>query len=125
MGLGAPGPLVEDHEIEQIVDFIAEQGKPSYEMEIHQQLSKPTAVLDAAPSDEEEELIQQCIEVIRSEQKASVSKLQDFSIPRFASSRISKLHNHQAPNFALGHANLIVSFPFGPRPGIRSTNQPK
>ena len=72
----AQGPLVEDHEIEQIVDFIAEQGKPSYEMEIHQQLSKPTAVLDAAPSDEEEELIQQCIEVIRSEQKASVSKLQ-------------------------------------------------
>jgi len=72
----AQGPLVEDQEIEQIVDFIAEQGKPSYEMEIHQQLSKPTAVLDAAPSDEEEELIQQCIEVIRSEQKASVSKLQ-------------------------------------------------
>ena len=26
----AQGPLVEDHEIEQIVDFI-EQGKPSYE----------------------------------------------------------------------------------------------
>lgn len=72
----AQGPLVEDHEIEQIVDFIAEQGKPSYEMEIHQQLSKPVATLDAQPSDEEEELIQQCIEVIRSEQKASVSKLQ-------------------------------------------------
>ena len=72
----AQGPLVEDHEIEKIVDFIAEQGKPSYELEIHKQLSKPMAVLDAAPSDEEEELIQQCIEVIRSEQKASVSKLQ-------------------------------------------------
>ena len=72
----AQGPLVEDHEIEKIVDFIAGQGKPSYELEIHKQLSKPMAVLDAAPSDEEEELIQQCIEVIRSEQKASVSKLQ-------------------------------------------------
>jgi len=72
----AQGPLVEDREIEKIVNFIAEQGKPSYELEIHKQLSKPTAVLDAAPSDEEEELIQQCIEVIRSEQKASVSKLQ-------------------------------------------------
>ena len=72
----AQGPLVEDHEIQQIVDFIAEQGKPSYELEIHKQLSKPIAVIDAAPSDEEEELIQQCIAVIRSEQKASVSKLQ-------------------------------------------------
>ena len=73
----AQGPLVEDSEIQQIVDFIAEQGKPSYEMEIHEQLSKPAG---AGPMEggcgEDEELIQQCIEVIRSEQKASVSKLQ-------------------------------------------------
>jgi S-DNA-T family DNA segregation ATPase FtsK/SpoIIIE len=73
----AQGPLVEDNEIQQIVDFIAEQGKPSYEMEIHEQLSKPAG---AGPMEggcgEDEELIQQCIEVIRSEQKASVSKLQ-------------------------------------------------
>jgi len=59
------------------VDFIAKQGKPSYEAEIHKQLSKPVASFgDESGIDEDEEIIQQCIEVIRSEQKASVSLLQ-------------------------------------------------
>ena len=73
----AQGALITDQEIQNIVDFIAKQGKPSYEMEIHQQLSKPGANTDIDSGiDEDEELIQQCIEVIRSEQKASVSLMQ-------------------------------------------------
>ena len=73
----AQGALITDQEIQNIVDFIAKQGKPSYEMEIHQQLSKPAASLgDESGIDEDEDLIQQCIEVIRSEQKASVSLMQ-------------------------------------------------
>ncbi|MHC1764202.1 MAG: DNA translocase FtsK [Verrucomicrobiia bacterium] len=73
----AQGALITDQEIQSIVDFIAKQGKPSYEMEIHQQLSKPSNGLeDGSGCDEDEELIQQCIEVIRSEQKASVSLMQ-------------------------------------------------
>jgi ribosomal protein S25 len=61
----------------KVVEFIAKQAKPSYEMEIHQQLSKPTSSYgDESGIDEDEEIIQQCIEVIRSEQKASVSLLQ-------------------------------------------------
>jgi len=72
----AQGALITDKELENIVEFIAKQGKPSYEMEIHQQLSKPSANTDIeSGTDEDEELIQQCIEVIRSEQKASVSLL--------------------------------------------------
>jgi S-DNA-T family DNA segregation ATPase FtsK/SpoIIIE len=72
----AQGALITDQEINGIVDFIAKQGKPSYEMEIHQQLSKPAASDIESGIDEDEEIIQQCIEVIRSEQKASVSLLQ-------------------------------------------------
>ena len=73
----AQGALITDQEIQSIVDFIAKQGKPSYEMEIHQQLSKPGSGFDDESGiDEDEEIIQQCIEVIRSEQKASVSLLQ-------------------------------------------------
>jgi S-DNA-T family DNA segregation ATPase FtsK/SpoIIIE len=73
----AQGALITDHEIQGIVDFIAKQAKPSYEMDIHQQLSKPTGGFeDDGGIDEDEELIQQCIEVIRSEQKASVSLMQ-------------------------------------------------
>jgi len=73
----AQGALITDKELEDIVGFIARQGKPSYEMEIHQQLSKPSANTDIESGiDEDEEIIQQCIEVIRSEQKASVSLMQ-------------------------------------------------
>ena len=75
----AQGVLVTDAEIQKVVDFIATQAKPSYELEIHQQLQKtPGGGFDASESgcDEDEELIQQCIEVIRSEQKASVSLMQ-------------------------------------------------
>lgn len=73
----AQGALITDQEIQSIVDFIAKQAKPSYEVEIHQQLSKPASSFDDESGiDEDEEIIQQCIEVIRSEQKASVSLLQ-------------------------------------------------
>jgi S-DNA-T family DNA segregation ATPase FtsK/SpoIIIE len=74
----AQGALITDQEIQDIVDFIAKQGKPSYEVEIHKQLQKPVSSLDNGGSgiDEDESLIEQCIEVIRSEQKASVSLMQ-------------------------------------------------
>ncbi|MCU0783338.1 MAG: DNA translocase FtsK [Verrucomicrobia bacterium] len=73
----AQGALITDYEIQTIVDFIAKQAKPSYEMEIHQQLSRPANDFgNESGIDEDEEIIQQCIEVIRSEQKASVSLLQ-------------------------------------------------
>jgi len=73
----AQGSLITDQEIQSIVEFIAKQAKPSYELEIHQQLSKAGGGFDEENGiDEDEEIIQQCIEVIRSEQKASVSLLQ-------------------------------------------------
>jgi S-DNA-T family DNA segregation ATPase FtsK/SpoIIIE len=73
----AQGALITDQEINSIVGFIAKQAKPSYEMEIHRQLSKPTSRFENENGiNEDEELIQQCIEVIRSEQKASVSLMQ-------------------------------------------------
>ncbi len=73
----AQGALITDQEILSIVEFIARQAKPSYELEIHEQLSKPAGGFeDAGGIDEDEEVIQDCIEVIRSEQKASVSLLQ-------------------------------------------------
>jgi S-DNA-T family DNA segregation ATPase FtsK/SpoIIIE len=77
----AQGVLITDEEINQCVEFIAKQGKPSYEMEIHNALKKaPSSVaqpFDAEEGEGEDEgLIEQCVEVIRSEQKASVSLLQ-------------------------------------------------
>src|SRR2546425_3536587 len=55
----AQGALITDHEIQSAVDFIAKQGKPSYEAEIHKQLSKPVASFgDESGIDEDEEIIQ-------------------------------------------------------------------
>jgi DNA segregation ATPase FtsK/SpoIIIE, S-DNA-T family len=73
----AQGALITDQELLDIVEFIAKQGKPNYDVEIQQQLSKPVSSFDGEGGiDEDEDLIQQCIEVIRSEQKASVSLMQ-------------------------------------------------
>jgi S-DNA-T family DNA segregation ATPase FtsK/SpoIIIE len=79
----AQGALITDQEIERVVDHIAKQGKPSYEVEIHQALQKaPSSVgnmsLDPSDgtSDEDEELLEKCVDIIRSEKKASVSLLQ-------------------------------------------------
>ncbi len=73
----AQGALITDKELEDIVAFIATQGGPSFVPEIHKELSKPTISSDIESGiDEDEALIQQCIEVIRSEHKASVSLLQ-------------------------------------------------
>jgi S-DNA-T family DNA segregation ATPase FtsK/SpoIIIE len=71
------GALITDQELQNAVDFIATQAKPSYEVEIHKQLSKPSPSADIESGiDEDEEIIQDCIEVIRSEQKASIALLQ-------------------------------------------------
>ena len=72
----AQGVLITDEEIQKIVDHIANQGTPAYEMEIHEQLSQPSPVSGDSDSDEDEELIEKCIEIIRREQKASVSLMQ-------------------------------------------------
>jgi S-DNA-T family DNA segregation ATPase FtsK/SpoIIIE len=79
----AQGALITDQEIEQLVEFIAKQGKPSYEPEIHQRLQSTPSSLgsmsldpESDVSDADEELIEKCIEVIRTEKKASVSLLQ-------------------------------------------------
>jgi S-DNA-T family DNA segregation ATPase FtsK/SpoIIIE len=73
----AQGALITDPEINRIVEFIAKQGKPNYDVEISEQLSQPASGFGEENGiDEDEELIQQCIEVIRSEQKASVSLMQ-------------------------------------------------
>ena len=72
------GVLITDEELQRVVDHIAKQGQPSYEADIHKQLSKPTRDFDleGEGGGEDEELIEKCIQIIREEQKASTSLLQ-------------------------------------------------
>jgi S-DNA-T family DNA segregation ATPase FtsK/SpoIIIE len=72
----AQGVLVLDKEINQIVDFIAAKAKPKFEPELEKKLAKNTSLPEAEASEEDEELIEQCIEVIRQTNRASVSILQ-------------------------------------------------
>jgi len=74
----AQGVLVLDHEIKRMVDFIAAQGKPRFVAEIHEKLQKVTARPSGDMGDEEadEELVEQCVEIIRQTNRASVSILQ-------------------------------------------------
>jgi S-DNA-T family DNA segregation ATPase FtsK/SpoIIIE len=80
---GAPKPIraqgvfVTDDEIKRIVDFIGNHAKPRFEPEIHKKLQKPVASAEIdEPNTEDEELVEQCVEVIRQTNRASVSILQ-------------------------------------------------
>jgi S-DNA-T family DNA segregation ATPase FtsK/SpoIIIE len=75
----AQGCLVTDEEINRIVEIVNTQAKPSYDKEMERQLEGPANGNSGNGSsgiDEDEEIVQQCIEVIRVEQKASVSLMQ-------------------------------------------------
>lgn len=75
----AQGCLVTDDEINSIVEIVNNQAKPCYDKDMERQLEGPSASNGGnggSGIDEDEDLIQQCIEIIRVEQKASVSLMQ-------------------------------------------------
>jgi len=72
----AQGVLVQDEEIKRILDFIGQRSKPRFETEIHQKLSKSTVLPADLAEEEDEELVEQAVEVIRQTNRASVSILQ-------------------------------------------------
>ncbi len=65
-----------DEEIHRIVSLIGNHATPKFEREIHQKLSKNTVLPSDMGDDEDEELVEQAIEVIRQSNRASVSSLQ-------------------------------------------------
>lgn len=71
----AQGAFVTEREMSDIVDFIATQAEPEFDLEIQEQLSKGSGSTEEV-SEEDEELIEKCMEVIRQEKKASTSMLQ-------------------------------------------------
>jgi len=71
----AQGALIADQEIRNVVNFIAAQYKPEPQLLTYPEFSEQVGRLDDEWCDDEG-LIEQCVEVIRSEKKASVSLLQ-------------------------------------------------
>lgn len=70
------GALITDEEIEAIIHFISEQAKPNFFEDFLKQLSQPTDSGSEGEDDEDEDLIQDCIDVILTRKRASVSILQ-------------------------------------------------
>jgi len=70
------GVLVTDEEVQRVVDHCSSQSTPSFENSIHKQLQSATTEGDEEVSDEDEELVEKCLEVVRQEKKASTSLFQ-------------------------------------------------
>ncbi len=73
----AQGVLVTDEEIRKVVEHASTQSEPAFENSIHERLqASGTADEEEEVSDEDEELVEKCIEVMRQEKKASTSLFQ-------------------------------------------------
>jgi S-DNA-T family DNA segregation ATPase FtsK/SpoIIIE len=71
----AQGVLVTDEEIRRIVEFVSKQGKPKFDSSMQEKLEAAGSI-DEDVSEEDEELVEKCLEIIRQEKRASTSLLQ-------------------------------------------------
>ncbi len=69
------GVLVTDDEIHRLVSFVSAQAQPSFDAEVQTQLESSSSPDDDV-TEEDEELVSRCLEIIRQEKKASTSMLQ-------------------------------------------------
>ena len=71
----AQGVLVTDDEIRRLVDFVSAQSPPAFDTEMQEKLQS-VATPEEEVTDEDEELVERCLEIIRQEKRASTSLLQ-------------------------------------------------
>lgn len=123
----AQGALVTDAEIQRVVQFICKQAKPNYELEIHQALQQSTPQESDDQIQEDEELIQKCIDVILTEQKASVSLLQRRL--RLGYTRAARIMDELERRGIVGPSkgaeprDILISRPTKPQPPIEPPPQ--
>jgi S-DNA-T family DNA segregation ATPase FtsK/SpoIIIE len=71
----AQGVLVTDDEIHRLVEFVSAQSPPAFDMAMHEKLQS-AATPEEDVTNEDEELVEKCLEIIRQEKRASTSLLQ-------------------------------------------------
>jgi len=71
----AQGVLVTDEEIRRLVEFVSAQGRPAFDPAMHEKLQAAASSSDEV-TEEDEELVEKCLEIIRQEKRASTSLLQ-------------------------------------------------
>jgi len=71
----AQGVLVTDEEIRKLVEFVSAQASPAFDPAMHEKLQAAASSSEDV-TDEDEELVEKCLEIIRQEKRASTSLLQ-------------------------------------------------
>src|SRR5205809_2684522 len=71
----AQGVLVTDEEIRRLVEFVSKQGGPAFDSAMQDRLQSGATPVEEV-TEEDEELVEKCLEVIRQEKRASTSLLQ-------------------------------------------------
>ena len=71
----AQGVLVTDDEIHRLVDYVSKQSPPAFDAAMHEKLQSAAAPEEEV-TEEDEELVEKCLEIIRQEKRASTSLLQ-------------------------------------------------
>jgi S-DNA-T family DNA segregation ATPase FtsK/SpoIIIE len=71
----AQGVLVTDEEIHRLVEFVSAQSKPAFDLAMHDKMQS-SAPPEEEVTEEDEELVEKCLEIIRQEKRASTSLLQ-------------------------------------------------
>jgi DNA segregation ATPase FtsK/SpoIIIE, S-DNA-T family len=72
----AQGVLVTDEEIRRLVEFVSKQGQPKFDPSMQEKLDAASSSIEEEVSEEDEELVEKCLEIIRQEKRASTSLLQ-------------------------------------------------
>ena len=72
----AQGVLVTDEEIRRLVEFVSAQGRPAFDPAMHEKLQSAATASAEDVTEEDEELVEKCLEIIRQEKRASTSLLQ-------------------------------------------------
>jgi S-DNA-T family DNA segregation ATPase FtsK/SpoIIIE len=71
----AQGVLVTDEEIHRLVEFVAAQSPPAFDVAMQDKLQLTSGPTEEV-TEEDEELVEKCLEIIRQEKRASTSLLQ-------------------------------------------------
>jgi S-DNA-T family DNA segregation ATPase FtsK/SpoIIIE len=72
----AQGVLVTDDEIHRLVEFVSAQSPPSFDTSMQDKLQSTSTMDEEEVTEEDEELVEKCLEIIRQEKRASTSLLQ-------------------------------------------------
>ncbi|MBV9998183.1 MAG: DNA translocase FtsK [Verrucomicrobia bacterium] len=70
------GVLVTDEEIRELVDFVGAQALPMFDPDIQNQLASGGSSEEDDVTEEDEALVEKCLDIIRQEKRASTSMLQ-------------------------------------------------